>query len=56
MNLRHFSLARSRTVAISGIRPEYQNRTDTVKYVEIANTSQSNGELKFGQTGPRVLG
>src|SRR5215831_17068713 len=44
MNFLHFSFARSRTVARSGMRPEYQNNTETVKYVEIANTSQSKGE------------
>src|SRR5215469_17027096 len=52
MNFFHFSLARSRTEARSGIRPEYQKSTDTVKYVEMANTSQSSGELKLGHTGP----
>src|SRR5579872_3705177 len=56
MNLRHFSFARSRTDARSGNRPEYQKSTETVKYVDIANTSQSRGELKFGHTGPRVFG
>src|SRR5215467_3962962 len=56
INFLHFSLARSRTVARSGIRPEYQNKSETVKYVDIANTSHNNGELKFTQSGPRVLG
>ena len=28
----------------------YQNTTETDKYVEIANTSQSNGELKLTQS------
>ena len=37
----HFNLARSRTVARSGIKPEYQNNNETVKYVEIANTSHN---------------
>ena len=54
--LRNFVLARSRTVAKSGIRPEYQNNNDTVKYVDIANTSHINAELKFGHSGPRELG
>src|SRR5580698_760662 len=31
MALRHFSLARSRTVAITGIRPEYQKSSETGK-------------------------
>ncbi len=38
--LRSLVLALSRTVAKSGSRPEYQNSRETVKYVEIANTSQ----------------
>ena len=41
--------ARSRNVAKSGINPVNQNRMETVKYVETANTSQSSGLLKFGQ-------
>src|SRR5690606_33291494 len=52
----HFSLALSLTVAKSGKRPAYQKRSETVKYVEIANTSQSNGESKFTHSGPLVLG
>ena len=48
--------ALSLTVAKSGTRPVYQNTRDTVKYVDIANTSHNNGELKFTQSGPRVLG
>ena len=52
----HFSLARSRTVARSGNKPVYQNKSETVKYVEIANTSQRRGELKFTQSGPLVFG
>ena len=55
-NLRSLVFARSRTVAKSGNKPEYQNKRDTVKYVEIANTSHIKGEAKLGQTGPRVLG
>ena len=49
-------LARSLNVAKSGTRPVYQNSRDTVKYVEIANTSHSRGELKFTHNGPRVFG
>ena len=49
-------MARSRTVAKSGISPRYQNTKDTVKYVEIANTSQSSGELKFTHREPNWLG
>src|SRR6476619_1933688 len=56
MNFLHFNRARSRMVAKSGNKPVYQNNSDTVKYVEIANTSQSKGELKFTHKGPRVLG
>ncbi len=41
--------ARSRSVARSGINPVNQNNTDTVKYVDTANTSHSSGERKFGQ-------
>src|SRR5690606_21126054 len=41
-------VARSRIVARSGIRPTYQNSSETVKYVETANTSHSSGLRKFG--------
>ena len=34
----------------------YQNTNDTVKYVEIANTSQSSGELKFTHSEPNAFG
>ena len=54
--LRNLVFARSRIVPKSGIKPEYQNKSDTVKYVEMANTSHISGEAKFGQSGPRVLG
>src|SRR5476649_2829139 len=37
--LRSFVFARSRTVARSGNKPLYQNNNETVKYVEMANTS-----------------
>src|SRR5687767_4744630 len=52
--LKPFAL--SLTVAKSGTSPVYQKRSDTVKYVEIANKSQSSGELKLGHKGPLVLG
>ena len=32
------------------MRPVYQKRSDTVKYVLTANTSQSSGYFKFGQS------
>src|SRR5690606_27552228 len=48
--------ARSRTDAISGSRPQYQKTRDTVKYVEIANASQTNGELKLTHSEPNWLG
>src|SRR5712664_4572242 len=50
MNWRNFVFDRSRIVARSGIRPVYQNSTDTVKYVETANTSHISGERNCGQT------
>ncbi len=43
-------------VAISGIKPKYQNTNETEKYVEIANTSQSKGELKFTHNEPNAFG
>src|SRR5690606_20480203 len=48
--------ARSRTEAISGNRPQYQNTRDTVKYVEIAKASHTSGELKFTHSEPNWLG
>ncbi len=48
-------LARSRSVARSGTRPTYQKRSETVRYVETANTSQINGLRNCGQT-PIVFG
>jgi len=39
----------SRTAAVSGIRPYTRKVLDTVKYVVIAKTSQSSGDLKLGQ-------
>src|SRR5690606_11031657 len=44
--------ARSRTEAMSGSNPQYQNTNDTVKYVEIANASHTNGELKLTHSEP----
>ena len=41
-------VARSRSVARSGIRPTYQKSAETVAYVETAKTSHSSGERKFG--------
>src|SRR5437868_11922919 len=40
--------ARSRSVAKSGIRPTYQNSSDTVAYVDTANTSHTSGLRKLG--------
>src|SRR5690606_32565683 len=48
--------ARSRTDAMSGSKPQYQNTKDTVKYVEIAKASHTNGELKLTQSEPNWLG
>src|SRR5438128_348408 len=45
---RIFVGARSRKVARSGTMPMYQNSTETVAYVETANTSHNSGEKKFG--------
>src|SRR6187397_2318285 len=56
MRFLHFNLARSLTVARSGSKPVYQKRSETVKYVEIANTSHRSGELKFTHNGPREFG
>src|SRR5215210_3858882 len=49
MNCAARERARSRSVPKSGRSPTYQNSTETVKYVETANTSHSSGERKFGQ-------
>src|SRR5436190_12035590 len=49
MNFLIFVVDRSRKVAKSGTKPVYQNRTETVKYVETANTSHINGLRKLGQ-------
>src|SRR5215510_14733212 len=43
-------LARSRSVARSGISPTNQKSNETVKYVETANTSQTRGLRNCGQT------
>ena len=34
---------------MSGTRPTMKKTTLMVRYVEIANTSQTSGDLKFGQ-------
>src|SRR5438094_10438548 len=49
MNFLIFVVDRSRKVAKSGTKPVYQNRTETVKYVETANTSHISGLRKLGQ-------
>src|SRR5205823_13048833 len=46
---------RSRSVARSGMSPTYQNNSDTVAYVDTANTSQTSGLLNCGHT-PIVFG
>src|SRR5229473_5275576 len=51
-----FEVARSRNVATSGTRPVNQKRIETVKYVEIANTSQMSGLRKFCHMFRSVLG
>ena len=48
-------VARSRNVAKSGTKPVNQNRTDTVKYVETANTSHMSALRKFCQM-PQLFG
>src|SRR5687768_14448813 len=47
--------ARSRNVAMSGIRPMNQNKADTDAYVVTAKTSQMSGLRKLGHS-PIVLG
>ena len=44
--------ARSRIIAKSGSKPVHQKTSETERYVEIANTSQRSGELKFTQSEP----
>jgi hypothetical protein len=39
----------SRRAAISGTRPTMKKTTLMVRYVEMAKTSQTRGDLKFGQ-------
>jgi hypothetical protein len=39
----------SRRAATSGIRPTMKNTVLIDRYVEIAKTSQTSGDLKFGQ-------
>src|SRR4029079_17095902 len=41
---------RSRSTAMSGMRPTYRKVLEIVRYVEIAKTSQMSGLLKFGQS------
>ncbi len=48
--------ALSRIIAKSGSNPVHQNTSDTDRYVDIAKTSQSNGELKFTQREPNWFG
>src|SRR5690606_36204497 len=48
--------ALSRIIAKSGNKPVHQNTNETDKYVDIANTSHNNGELKFTQSEPNWLG
>src|SRR6266851_3926910 len=48
MRWRHLVVDRSRRVARSGMRPVYQKRRDTVKYVPTAKRSQMSGLLKLG--------
>ena len=49
-------IALSRIIAKSGSNPVHQKTSDTERYVEIANTSQRSGELKFTQRDPNWLG
>src|ERR1700694_3848255 len=46
---------RSRSVARSGMRPTNQNSSETVAYVDTANTSHTSGLLNWGHT-PIVFG
>ena len=41
-------VAASRSAAMSGTSPTMKNTALMVRYVEIANTSQTRGERKFG--------
>src|ERR1041385_7611732 len=47
--------SRSRSTARSGIRPTYRNVLEIVRYVRIAKTSHTSGDLGFGQIS-RQLG
>src|SRR6185503_20696129 len=49
IRLRTGFVSRSRRTAMSGMSPTYRNVLETVRYVEIANTSHTSGLLKFGQ-------
>ena len=44
--------ALSLSIAKSGSKPVHQKTNDTERYVEIANTSQRSGELKFTHKEP----
>ncbi len=44
--------ALSLIIAKSGNKPVHQKTNETDKYVDIANTSQSNGELKLTHNDP----
>src|SRR5688500_18385796 len=48
--LRHGTVVASRAAAMSGIMPIRKNVADTVRYVEIAKTSHTSGERKFGHS------
>src|SRR5690606_15485492 len=48
--------ALSRNIAKSGSNPVHQNTKETDRYVDIANTSHNNGELKFTHNEPNWFG
>src|SRR5918911_4187779 len=48
MRFRIGLVSRSRSTAMSGIRPIYRNVLETVRYVRIAKTSQTSGLLNCG--------
>src|SRR5215216_4596701 len=49
IRLRTGFVSRSRRTAMSGMSPTYRNVEETVRYVEMAKTSQTSGLLKLGQ-------
>jgi hypothetical protein len=49
MRLRTGFFSRSRSTAMSGIRPTKRNVVEIVRYVVMAKTSHTSGDLKFGQ-------